>query len=167
MKPKTGFLVTILLAAMVGLSACGEDPVAPTPVSMTREAVGYYCNMIIVDHPGPKAQIFEEGVATPFWFSSVRDAVFYNTLPGEGTNIVAAYVQDSAAILDWNNPPADGPWIAISDAIYVINSSRKGGMGANETVPFTTREGAENFRTEFGGEIVAFSEIPADYLTGN
>lgn len=167
MKVVPGFLVAILLASTAGLSACGEDPVTPTPESMTREAVGYYCNMIIVDHPGPKAQVFEEGVGTPFWFSSVRDAVFYKTLPGEGTNIVVAYVQDSAAIIDWNNPPADGPWIEITKAVYVIHSGRRGGMGANETVPFATREAAAIFQTDFGGEVVAFSEIPTDYLTGN
>lgn len=167
MKRSKGFLIAFLFTALLGLSACGEEADIPNPVSMTREAVGHYCNMIIVDHPGPKAQVFEDGVAAPFWFSSVRDAVFYKTLPGEGTRIVAAYVQDSAAILDWSDPPADGPWIEITEAIYVINSSRRGGMGAMETVSFSTREAAENFQSEFGGRVVAFSEIPVEYLTGN
>ena len=167
MKLPNRFFITFLFTALLGLNACSEDPDIPEPISMTREAVGHYCNMIIVDHPGPKAQVFEDGIATPFWFSSVRDAVFYKSLPGEGTRIVVAYVQDSAVISNWFDPPADGPWIEITEAIYVINSSRRGGMGAKETVSFRTRDAAESFQTEFGGEVVAFTEIPGEYLTGD
>ncbi len=160
------FYVLFLLTAMLGLAACSEEVVIPDPVPMTRESVGFYCNMIVVDHPGPKSQVFEDGVETPFWFSSVRDAVFYNSLPGEGTRILVTYVQDSAAIQDWNNPPEDGPWIKLMDAIFVIESSKRGGMGARETVPFSNVEDAEKFRSEFGGQVVSYSNIPVDYLTG-
>ena len=167
MKPAKMFFVSALLFAAAGLTACEEAAVSPEPVAMTRESVGYYCNMIIADHPGPKAQIFEDGLESPLWFSSVRDALFYKTLPGEGTRIIEVYVQDSAAISDWNAPPADGPWIRLTDAVYVIGSVRRGGMGALEAVSFRSREAAENFAREFGGRVVTYSEIPTDYLTGN
>ena len=47
---------TLLLLA---LAAC--DNSAPkqiyTPQAVTRDAIGYYCNMIVEDHSGPKGQI--------------------------------------------------------------------------------------------------------------
>ena len=167
MKHPIRFFALFLLIAMLGLAACSEEIVIPDPAPMTRESVGFYCNMIIVDHPGPKSQVFEDGVEAPVWFSSVRDAVFYNSLPGEGTRILVTYVQDSAAIEDWDNPPANGPWIKLTDAIFVIGSSKRGGMGAQETVSFSTIEDAEKFRAEFGGQVVSYSDIPVDYLTGD
>ncbi len=164
-----GPIKTIMAGLLVAfaLTACGEEIVVPEPVAMTREAIGYYCNMIIEDHPGPKAQIFEEGMNQPLWFSSVRDALFYKTLPGEGTRIVEAYVQDSAAISNWNHPPTDGPWVKITEAHFVIGSSKRGGMGAREAVSFRVREAAEKFADEFGGQVVPYSEIPQNYLTGD
>jgi len=158
---------TILMLTALALNACKEEIAAPDPVALTRAAVGHYCNMIVIDHPGPKAQVFEDGITDPYWFTSVRDALFYKTLPGEGTRIIAVYVQDSAAIRNWSSPPSDGPWIAVDDALFVINSAMRGGMGARETVPFAKRADAETFRQQHGGEIVTLSEIPEDYLTGD
>lgn len=167
MRPAKHVLMTGLMLAALGLTACKEELIAPDPVAMTRDSVGYYCNMIIADHPGPKAQVFEDGLEHPLWFTSVRDALFYRTLPGEGTRIVEVYVQDSAAISNWQDPPEDGPWIKLSEAVYVIGSAKRGGMGAREAVSFASRESAEKFRAEFGGQVVSYSEIPEDYLTGD
>ena len=161
------FLATLVLLAVSGLAACNEEIVIPEPMTLTRDAVGHYCNMIIEDHPGPKAQIFEDGVEAPFWFTSVRDALFYRSLPGEGTRILVVYVQDTAAITDWANPPADGLRIKLEDAVFVVNSAKRGGMGAREAVSFARREDAEKFRDQYGGEIVSYTEIPEDYLTGD
>ncbi len=159
--------VFCLVAAVAVLSGCAEQVVLPDPVRLTREANGHYCKMIIVDHPGPKAQVFEVGRSEPLWFSSVRDALFYLKLPGEAQRVSATYVHDMGRASSWERPQDDGIWIKATAAIYVIGSSRRGGMGARETVPFGQKSGAEKFARRFGGKIVAIDDIPTDYILGD
>jgi len=146
------------------LSGCGENAVQPDPVALTREASGHYCQMIIVDHPGPKAQVFEVGRSEPVWFSSVRDALFYLRLPGEAQRVSAIYVHDMGKASSWERPQDDGIWIEAASAVYVIGSSRRGGMGEREAVPFGEQDKAETFARRFGGSVVAFGDIPTDYF---
>jgi len=159
--------VFCLVAAVAVLSGCAEQVVLPDPVRLTREANGHYCKMIIVDHPGPKAQVFEVGRSEPLWFSSVRDALFYLKLPGEAQRASAIYVHDMGKASSWERPQDDGIWVEAAAAIYVIGSSRRGGMGTRETVPFGQKSEAETFARLFGGSVVAFDNIPTDYILGD
>ena len=156
-----------LVVGVAVLSGCDEKVVPPDPVGLTREASGHYCQMIIVDHPGPKAQVFEVGRSEPVWFSSVRDALFYLKLPGEAQRVSAIYVHDMGRASSWERPQDDGIWIEAAAAIYVIGSSRRGGMGARETVPFGQKSEAEKFARRFGGNVVAFDDIPTDNILGD
>ena len=157
----------VLAVALVLLTACGEEPTVakPDPQELTREAIGYYCNMIVADHQGPKAQILLKGRAEPIWFSSVRDAVAFTLLPEEPKSIAAIYVNDMARA-SWDSPEP-GTWIEASGASYVIHSDRRGGMGAQEAVPFATAEAARNFTARHGGEVVAYADLPSDYILGS
>jgi copper chaperone NosL len=154
------------LAALLLLPACGEEQTAeaPLPQELTREAIGYYCNMIVQDHPGPKGQIFLSDRPDPIWFSSVRDTIAYTLLPEEAKNIAAIYVNDMSRAV-WEAPEA-GTWIKVEGAWYVIGSARRGGMGAPEAVPFSAQSAAEAFAARHGGEVVAFADIPADAILG-
>ena len=154
------------LAALLLLPACGEDQTAqkPQPRELTREATGYYCNMIVEDHPGPKGQVFLSDKADPIWFSSVRDTIAYTLLPEEAKNIAAIYVNDMGRA-SWEAPEA-GTWIELESAWYVIGSGRRGGMGAPEAVPFAERATAEAFAESHGGAVVAFPNIPEDAILG-
>lgn len=49
----------------------------------------------------------------------------------------------------------------------MIESAAVGGMGAQEAVPFSTREAAEKFVAEKGGRISTFVEMPEDYILGD
>lgn len=155
-----------VLAVLILLPACGEDPTAeiPEPRELTRAAIGHYCNMIVEDHPGPKGQIFLSDKADPIWFSSVRDTIAFTLLPEEAKNIAAIYVNDMGRA-SWAAPEA-GTWIDAKAAWYVIGSGRRGGMGAPETVPFAARSAAETFVAEHGGTVVAFADVPADAVLG-
>ena len=160
-------ILAALAVCMGALAGCSEQVETPEPLKLTREAIGHYCNMIVADHPGPKAQIHEKGRAKPLWFSSVRDGLAYMTLPGEAQRVVAFYVHDMSRADNWEAPPDDGVWIKASDAVYVIGSKKRGGMGARETVPFKSREGAQSFAAEFGGKAVSYAEIPKAYILGD
>jgi len=153
-----------LFAIVALLTACEPEQAAvkPAPQEITREAIGHYCNMIVADHQGPKAQIFLKDQADPIWFSSVRDAIAFTLLPEEPKNIAAIYVNDMARA-SWA-APEPGSWIEAASAFYVIGSARRGGMGAKEAVPLGARDRADAFATAHGGQVVAFEEIPQDYI---
>ncbi len=155
------FPALLLLAA-----ACGEEQMgeAPPPAELTREAIGHYCKMIVQDHKGPKGQIFLSGKPEPIWFSSVRDTLAFTLLPEEPKDIAAIYVNDMGRA-SWDQPEA-GTWIEAKSAWYVIGSTRQGGMGAPEAVPFSKRADAEDFAAAHKGRVVAFSEIPSDAILG-
>ena len=160
-------LCVALLVGLSGLTACREEVVAPAPAELTRAAIGHYCNMIIADHPGPKIQVHEKGKANPIWFSSVRDGLAYLSLPGEAKMVVAAYVHDMGRAQSWEKPPHAGIWIKASEAVYVVGSERRGGMGAKEAVPFGERTKAESFAETHGGAVVSYEDIPTDYVLGD
>lgn len=156
------------LLLVFALAGCGPSEVTsavPVPADLDRDAVGYYCGMIVADHSGPKGQLFLKGQDSPLWFSSVRDTIAFTMLPEESKDIAAIYVHDMAKATSWGSP-GDHAWIQAPQAVYVIGSSRRGGMGAMEAIPFSDSEAATSFASEYGGHVVSWEEIPRDYVLG-
>jgi copper chaperone NosL len=143
------------------LAACKEEVQDLTPVALTAEAVGHYCQMDLLEHPGPKAQVHLEGYAgMPLYFSQVRDAVAYSRLPEQDGVILAIYVNDMAAPgASWEEPGATN-WIPLETAHFVVGSSMEGGMGAPELVPFSDLDAAAAFAADKGGAVMALASIP-------
>jgi len=167
MNKKILFSLTAFLLLPL-LNGCSDDTTSvevPGPIAMTEEAVGHYCNMNILEHTGPKAQIHLKNIQFPIWFSQVRDAIAFMRLPEETQEPVAIYVNDMGKATDWDFP-ADDTWIEISSAFFVIESNRIGSMGAPEAVPFSSREAADNFAGKYGGKVVLLDEIPDAYVLG-
>lgn len=159
--PKRPAGIVLGLLTALSVFGCGdEQPRADVqpPAELTREAIGYYCNMIVKDHLGPKAQIFLHGRSEPLWFSSVRDALAFTLLPEEPKNIAAIYVNDMGRA-SWDSPEND-TWIEARDAWFVIDSNKVGGMGAAEAVPFTEKSAARTFASLHGGQVTGFSDLP-------
>lgn len=130
----------------------------PAPQVLTRDAIGYFCGMTVLDHNGPKGQVFLTDRKQPLWFTSVRDTIAFTRLPGEPKNIAAIYVTDIGRA-SWDRPEVD-TWIDARSAFYVLGSNRVGGMQVPEVVPFATREGTELFIEQHGGEVYVFDAIP-------
>jgi len=132
---------------------------------MTSEALGHYCQMILTDHAGPKAQVHLVGLDNPIFFAQVRDGIAYQRMPEQSNQIAVMYVSDMGAAQSWEEPGTDN-WIPASTALYVIGSDAVGGMGAQELVPFSDRASASDFAAEHGGRVVTLSEIAdSDVLT--
>ncbi|UEM20851.1 nitrous oxide reductase accessory protein NosL [Skermanella mucosa] len=169
-RPAPTFLVsTILGAVLLLLGACGEEQQAsapPTPYEVTDEAIGHYCGMALAEHPGPKGQAILRSRDEPVWFSSARDAIAFTKLPEEPKDIAAIYVTDMAAVKDWDHPEP-GTWVDARHAWYVIGSTRKGGMGGDEAVPFGQEQAARQFAEIHGGQVVAFDAVPESYVLGS
>jgi copper chaperone NosL len=161
------------LALAVALVACAlvgcdqkEAALPPPPLAMTKDVIGHYCGMNLLEHPGPKGQIIVKSLIDPVWFSSARDAIAFTMLPDEPKDIQAIYVSDMGKALSWDKPGADN-WVDARKALFVIGSSVKGGMGSEEAVPFSDRATAEMFVSENGGRIVSFAEVPRAYVLGS
>lgn len=169
MKKIAGLLM-VVSALLVTACERTEKAESPKPRQPNADAVGYFCNMLLQEHKGPKSQIFLKGKQQPLWFTSVRDGIAYTRLPEESQGVSALYVTviDSATEFDLEHPEqSPNTWMEAGWALYVIDSKLRGGMGAMEAFPF--REGAEaNLFTEmYGGRIVRLSEIPDHYVLGN
>lgn len=166
---KRRMLTTLFALALLGPAACGEEETAsapPPPVTLTRDAVGHFCGMALVEHPGPKGQALLRGAEErPVWFSSARDAIAYTYLAEQPRAIRAIYVSDMGRAEEWDDPGATN-WVDARRAVFVLGSDRRGGMGAEEAVPFAERAAAERFAAEHGGRVLAFDEVPRDWVLG-
>ena len=155
-------------AAFLLLTGCKPDSTTaelPPPVALNADAMGVFCGMNLMEHPGPKGQIITASRLDPFWFSSVRDTVAFTRMPEQPRDIRAIYVSDMARAPSWD-APGETNWIEARKAVFVIDSRKQGGMGAAEAVPFGARDAADQFVASHGGRIVSFDEIPSDYVLG-
>ena len=160
-------LIFVMLFLVAGVSGCSEEKPDENvmPSELTSDATGYYCNMTVLDHDGPKGQIKLTGQNATIWFSSARDTIAFTRLAEEAKNIAAIFVTDMSAENSWSN---DGPrtWIDAKSAFYVSGSSKPGGMGAPEQVPFVSKTAAEKFMQKYGGLVATFNEIPDRAVLG-
>jgi copper chaperone NosL len=164
-----GLLASMLLAAAMALAGCDDQATTgalPPPHPLTADAVGNFCNMNVLEHPGPKGQILLSGWPEPVWFSSARDTFAYTMLPEAAKNVAAVYVSDMARAETWENPGAEN-WVEARKAVFVIGSRLRSGMGDEEAIPFGDRAAAERFVAQHGGRLVGFSDVPRDYILGS
>lgn len=148
---------------LVTLAACQDETAEmPQAIAMTASAVGHFCQMNMLEHPGPKAQVHLDGLpGAPLFFSQVRDAIAYLRMPEQSHEIAAIYVSDMGQAPSWQSPGHDN-WITAESAVYVLGSARVGGMGAPELVPFADAKSAGTFADRHGGRIVSLGDIPDD-----
>jgi len=159
-------LKSAMILALAVLAGCKEDIAnaqLPAAQSLTQEAAGFYCQMEILEHPGPKAQVHLAGMQAPLWFSQVRDGLAYVKSAEQSGEILVLYVNDMGAAVSWSEPGVDN-WIKADGAFYVVGSNAAGGMGAPELVPFADRQAADKFIAVHSGEILQFSDIPIEMV---
>jgi copper chaperone NosL len=163
---KRAVLAFVVLSALpLGSCENERDAALPAPREVTDASTAQFCGMTLSEHSGPKAQIFIRGLPDPYWFASVRDAFSFLFLPESPQAVFAVYVNDMAKAKNWEHPEA-GSWIDAHRAFFVIGSRRRGGMNADEAIPFGSETAAKEFVNVEGGRIVQFSAMPQDYVLG-
>jgi copper chaperone NosL len=157
-----------LAALALAVAGCNQEraETVPPPQALTADAMAQYCGMDVLEHPGPKGQIILTSRLDPVWFASARDAIAFTMLPDEPKDIRAVYVSDMGRAPSWDRPGADN-WVEARRAWFVIGSAAHGGMGADEAVPFAERAAAERFAAEEGGRVMAWAEVPRDFILGD
>jgi copper chaperone NosL len=155
----------LLVALMtIALSACGRGTASVPPAAeVTSDAVTEFCGMSLTEHAGPKGQIFLQGEERPHWFASVHDVFAYAMLLEHPSQVAAIYVNDMGKTKNWDQPQA-GDWIEAREAVFVIESQRRGGMDENEAVPFSDRAAAAAFASRYRGRLVSFADMPRAYI---
>ena len=151
----------------LALSACQEDVAQNTdPLPLTPETLGFFCQMNLLEHEGPKGQVHLEGLpGAPLFFSQVSDLVTYLRLPEQSNTVLAIYVSDmGAAGATWGQPGAEN-WTDATKATYVVGADVTGGMGAPELVPFADPAKAEAFAALHGGALMGLQAIPDTALS--
>ena len=156
-----------MLFAALALVGCDDKKTAdaPPPHELTASAIGNYCGMNMLEHPDQRRRSSWRAGIEPVWFSSARDAFSFTMLPEEPKDIRAIYVSDMARAPSWEQPGANN-WVDAKQALFVMGSRVKGGMGADEAVPFSDRGAADKFAAENGGQVMTFAEVPRDYVLG-
>ena len=156
----------LLFAVLLALAACKDEALQDvSPVALDERAVGHFCQMELLEHEGPKAQVHLGGLpGAPLFFSQTRDAVAYARMPEQSHEILAIWVNDMGAPgATWTEPGAEN-WIEASAAHYVVGARVTGGMGAPEIVPFSDHAAADAFARANGGAILSLDEIPDEVV---
>ena len=146
-----------LLAALL-LAGCEQSAVTTAQIEELQP--GTACSldgMLLLDYPGPKAQIHYASGETEFFCDTVE--MFSMLLrPEQQRKVVAVYTQDMGKA-DWNKPT--GNWIDARTAVYVKDSKLMGSMGPTFAA-FAERSAAEAFVKQHGGTLVNFDQVTPD-----
>lgn len=146
-----------LLAALL-LAGCEQS--ATTTAQIEELTPGTACSldgMLLLDYPGPKAQIHYAGGETEF-FCDTTEMFSMLLRPEQQRKVLAVYTQDMDKA-DWVKPT--GNWIDARTAVYVKDSKLMGSMGPTFAA-FAERGAAEAFVKQHGGNIVRFDEVTPD-----
>ena len=149
--------VTLMLAAVAALAACGQSATSTAVVPLEIEQ-GTSCSldgMLLADYPGPKAQIQYAGQTEPDFFCDTVE-MFHTVLDPEQLRAVRGiFVQDMGKA-DWDAPRDH--WIDAKNAFYVYGSKRDGSMGPT-IASFALQADATKFAAEYGGKVYHFADI--------
>jgi len=137
----------------LALAGCGED-IRPDAREITTGAACALDGMLLLDYPGPKAQIHYDQGSPDFFCDTVEMFAVY-TRPEERKRVLAVYVQDMGKA-DWTQP--QGHWIDAKTAFYVAYSRRMGSMGPT-LASFAREEDARTFVGQHGGEVFRFEQV--------
>ena len=156
MKRGVWSLATVVITSVLLLAGCGEE-VKPNPQEITGNTFCALDGMLLLDYPGPKAQIhYDQG--PPEFFCDTVEMFALLLKPEQARQVTAAFVQDLDQTT-WDTPK--GAWIDAKKAFYVVGTRKRGAMGP--TLPsFGSRAGAEKFAAAEGGKVLAYAEITPD-----
>lgn len=126
----------------------------------------HLCGMLISHFAGPKAQLFRNGVNEQeskkvHKFCSTRDMFSFYLDPENKRNVTTMYVHDMSKS-PWDEPN-DDYFIDAKTAWFVTGSNKMGAMGKT-LASFSKEADAIAFSKEFGGKVLAFSQIDLTVL---
>jgi copper chaperone NosL len=150
-------LLSFSLAAL--LAACTPHADTLGPAEPRADAHCELDGMLLADYPGPKGQIRYADGNTDY-FCDTLELLSIMLRPEQVRAVAGSYTQDMAHA-DWEHP--NGHWIDATHAYYVRGSRRSGSMGPT-LASFAERADAEAFARQYGGQVLAFTQITPDMV---
>jgi len=142
------------LALLLLVGGCGKavsEALAQEPDSNTACSLD---GMMLLDFPGPKAQIrYAEGA--PDFFCDLMELFAALQAQEQKRGAFTAFVQDMGET-SWDQPR--GNWIDAKSALYVVGSKKAGSMGPTFG-SFSRIEDAQEFSKTEGGKVLRFEQI--------
>lgn len=163
LAPRPNHVLPAILASVLLLTACTQSTPVARPLEITRDTACSLDGMILMDFPGPKAQIqYDQGA--PDFFCDTKEMFSTILRPEQKRRIIAIYTQDMAKA-DWAHPEAY--WIDAKTAFYVVGGRREGSMGPTLGT-FANEADAQAFTATYGGKVLRFEQVTLDMvdLTG-
>ncbi len=147
--------VCAMLAAALLMSGCEQTTVTAQPEELQAGTACSLDGMLLLDYPGPKAQIHYVSGETEF-FCDTTEMFSMLLQPEQRRKVTAAYTQDMGAA-EWRKPV--GHWIDARSAFYVKDSKLMGSMGPTFAA-FAKQADAEAFIKDQGGILVKINRGP-------
>ena len=156
----TAAAIALVFAGAGALGGCSKrEPVAVSPIEITRGTTDSLDGMTLMDYPGPKGQIqYDQGKPDFFCDTIAMFSIYLK--PEQQKHVRAIFVQDMAKT-DWNNPT--GHWIDAKTAFYVAGSKARGAMGPT-LASFASESDASAFAAKEGGKVYRFEQITPDMV---
>ncbi|MCK9381625.1 MAG: nitrous oxide reductase accessory protein NosL [Sulfuritalea sp.] len=152
-------VLPVVFASVLLLTACSQSTPAAKPLEITKDTACSLDGMVLMDFPGPKAQIqYEQG--PPDFFCDTKEMFATFLRPEQKKRIVGIYTQDMAKT-DWAHP--QGSWIDAKTAFYVVGSRREGSMGPT-VGSFASEADAQTFTKTYGGKVLHFEQVTLDMV---
>jgi copper chaperone NosL len=149
----------LMIIAFLLMGCSKEEAEGPLPLELGQDHACGICGMILVEYPGPKAQIhYKNGEPETFCCTPHMFMAYLN--PERPRNIRAVYVHDMGEA-NWDHP--QHYWIDAKEAFFVYGGDKMGAMGET-MVPFSTSKDAETYVKDHGGRTIKFDEITLDML---
>lgn len=169
MKPYKLFAyATALTIAFMSLISCSDkadqQKMLHKAVAMESADECHLCGMLITRFDGPKGEVFRKETGNQVLkFCSTRDLFSYYLDPENTRNIAQLFVHDMSK-MPWGSESIDDKYfIDAKTAWYVVGSEKMGAMGET-LVSFSKENDAKAFAKEFGGKVIAFTDINYDAL---
>lgn len=149
-----GKYLSLLTAIVLLTLGCSEKEKTISALEIDRGTSCSLDGMILMDYPGPKAQIHYDN-GDPDFFCDTMEMFSIYLRPEQKKRVKALFTQDMGKT-PWEQPT--GNWIAAQTAYYVHESKKLGAMGPT-LAAFARIEDAEAFAQQFGGKVLRFEQV--------